>query len=149
MNYLTSMNNHPEKAKYILPAYLMGVASYLHFLWFHFIISIDDGDMITPNLLTAYANKVRRCLAGLNRIKQDLDDSVASKITSTKLTVNPELGQLREALFASEVGLGNMDYLYATIKNVELIEQSIEKDIALVKANQPAQYYFKQTTWKL
>lgn len=148
MNYLTSMNLDPQKAKYITPAYLQGVASHLKFLWLHFLISLNDGDQMTPNLVNRYIRDIGNCLDGLNNLRKTVVPPVNESISASRVTVNPEWTILSQALYMSQIGLPDLTSLDSAINDVTLILELLRKDWNLLNSGQPMQHYFKRN-WVL
>lgn len=148
MNYLTSMNLNARKAMYIAPAYLQGVAAYLKFLWFHFLITLEDGDKLTPALLLSYKGNVDECKQGLTKLRDLVKSEVDQIIKDTKLTVNPELTTLSEALYLSRIGMSDLTQLNSAITDLTAIENMLDLDRAHLAKGEPTQYFFK-SNWAL
>lgn len=149
MNYLTAMNTDKSKAKMIMPAYLLGISAYLRFLWFHFVISIDDGDTPTEGLIKNYILNMQRCLDGLKAASVDVEAFVSKVMTESMITISPEREQLKSALYMNQMGMAAPDALNSAIDDVRAVIALLAKDVELIRNNQPPQYFYKQQWRKL
>ena len=148
MNHLRSMNEDVDKAKYITSAYLLGISAYLRYLWFHFLISVDDGDAITAKKLMTYRDAVKRCVDGLRALRTATESYVRTTMNSTGVVVDPEAAQLRLALYMSEIGLPDLTSLDAAIADTETVWTLLNEDVELMSSGQPPQHVLK-STWSL
>ncbi|WP_419694847.1 hypothetical protein ACN2CC_32045 [Mesorhizobium muleiense] len=148
MNALTTMNMDADKAKYITSAYLMGISAYVRFLWFHFLFAIADGDDIKPGKLRAISANLQPCLDGVKKLRSNVQSSVQAIITSTTVSVEPELSQLSKALHMSQIGLPDQSDLDSVINDLKTAIQLLAEDAALLDSGKPMQHYFK-SNWRL
>ena len=64
-HYMDHLGDYPEKAKYILPALLMGIGAQLQLQWIHALVAQMDGDPITKADVQDFQDEVKRSLAML------------------------------------------------------------------------------------
>ena len=148
LNHLTSMNLNVDKAKHVTSAYLLGISAYLRFLWFHFLIAVNDGDAITAHKLKGVRDSIQLCLDGVTNLRSEAVAHVEQTVSSTGVRVQPEVSQLRQALYTAFLGLSDVAALDAAIGNLKDVVRALNDDMDLATRGQRTRYYFK-TNWGL
>jgi hypothetical protein len=148
LNYLTTMNLDADKAKHITSAYLLGISAYLRFLWFHFLIAVYDGDKITANKLKRVRDSIQQCLDGVTKLRSLAASAVEPTVKSIPIRLEPELLQLRQALYTNFLGGPDVTVLDAAITDLQGVVNVLNEDMDLAAQGKRIKYFFK-TSWEL
>nr|WP_236778843.1 hypothetical protein [Agromyces seonyuensis] len=138
MAYLTSMNLDPDKSKYIVSAYLLGVAAFARYQWYHFIESVNDGDQITTEKLNSCREQLAFSLHGLEKLKNATAAQIDPKIAKSGVEVPALVAQLREALCMSTVGIPSLDVIHEVMVNLNDLCGLIDQDVASFRSSGPS-----------
>lgn len=145
---LAHMNNHPEIARSILPAYISGIASSLHIRRLHEWLRRKDGSRITDETLTSYLDHLKRCRNGLDVARNAFVEHCNSLITADGLDGVAEAEVLKKLYNKTRCGEESLDFVDKAIVLLDGIRQDIQSDIENLKLGRNPIHFWKEEWFK-
>ena len=134
---------NPSDAKYILPTFLVGVATSLHIRLLHERLRHLDGVDLTDEDVQKYKDKANFYLNGIDNAKTALKAFVASKVQNENLQSTDEGNILTRIITKIHTGQDDLTFVDTQETLIQGIITNLELDIAALKAGQECQHFYK------
>lgn len=141
---LAHMNNHPEIARSILPAYISGIASSLHIRRLHEWLRRKDGSRITDETLTAYLDHLNNCSNGLDAARNAFVEHCNSLIAADGLDEIAEAAELKKLYNKTRCGEETLDFVDKAMGLLDGIRQDIQSDIDNLRLGRNPIHFWKE-----
>jgi len=141
---LDQVVRNSSESKYILPSFLVGIATSLQIKRLHETVRHLDGADLTDEDVQRYKDKAQFYLDGVDSAARALNAFVASKVQKENLQGTDEGTALTRII--TKIHTGQEDLTFVDVQKRQIQENIIAKlelDIAALKAGQECQYFYK------
>src|SRR5262249_5902259 len=133
---------NPSDAKYILPTFLVGVATSLHIRLLHEHVRHLDGVNLTDEDVQKYKDKAQFYLNGLDSAATALKAFVASKVQNESLQGLDEGNTLTRMITKMYTGQEDLAFVDTQKTQIQGIIAELELDITALKAGKECQHFY-------
>jgi hypothetical protein len=143
---LEYLKAHPEIARYVLPAFITGLAADLQMRRVYLMIRKVDGHAINLYNVTELKTRTLGASKALLNARQSFDDYCKAKILAdlTTNTIDFDEGrQLKKLVVKSYTGQDNLDFVAKARGNLEVSAKRLADDELNFQRNRPLKYIWK------
>jgi hypothetical protein len=145
---LLHMKGHPEQAKYVIPALLMGVAAQLQIQWLHALLRQADDPKkltVTSGEIGQFIQEVDSCRNALIQARDELKKYCDDSIAAEGLSTDPAEGAwIRQTLTKALTSNDNTDFLNGPLANLQTVIDKCREDKLAIESGGTPSYFLKK-----